>query len=279
MTAQCKKPLPLLEGENQHVFSHPSQKPLIITLDAAGLFLTAAALMLGIYLLPSNIMAMIMVSIPCCIYIHNDYANFISLGPGGTPSTFWGYLKILYLRIFALGNPLRPPKLYSSPNNHMASLGILKKANLEHRPGPRPKVAGIAPQRQLNQMGDTGCYHVLRRSLEYFAVAHPNKFAVAVSCFEKNGLALFARRPTRTTCGGEICHVHHSDRSLHLSLAPDDIAEVLDKGWGQRHPLARDQLWPPMPVPQEFVMIYAPRGRSCASNLPSSNSLMLVHLI
>jgi len=49
---------------------------------------------------------------------------------------------------------------------------------------------------------------------------------------------------------------------MHMNLHPDDIREVLEKGWGQRHPLARKGWWffGSMPVPEDFVMIYAPRG-------------------
>jgi hypothetical protein len=84
----------------------------------------------------------------------------------------------------------------------------------------------------------------------------------ARSCFEKHGLGLFARHPVNKTCQGEIFHVHPSDHSMHMNLHPDDIKEVLEKGWGQRHPLARKGWWflGAMPVPEDFVMIYAPRG-------------------
>lgn len=59
--------------------------------------------------------------------------------------------------------------------------------------------------------------------------------------------------PVASTCDGEICHVHDSDHSMHMALHPNDIGEVLRKGWGQRHPLAPGR-WPfSMPVPQCFV--------------------------
>ncbi|CRK22207.1 hypothetical protein BN1708_017932, partial [Verticillium longisporum] len=77
---------------------------------------------------------------------------------------------------------------------------------------------------------------------------------------EKHGLGLFARHPVNVTCNGEVCHVHDSDHSLHMTLHPDDIAEVLRKGWGQRHPLARKGWFGAMPVPEEFLMVYAPRA-------------------
>lgn len=64
----------------------------------------------------------------------------------------------------------------------------------------------------------------------------------------------------RVTCNGEVCHAHPSDGSLHLTLHPDDVREVIEKGWGERHPLARDNWWWRVKiVPSGFVLIYAPR--------------------
>jgi hypothetical protein len=101
---------------------------------------------------------------------------------------------------------------------------------------------------------------MLRASLENLAVQYPESFRIGTSCFEKKGLALFAQDPINATCRGEVCHVHHSDRSLHMNLHPDDAKVVLEKGWGERHPLARGG-WMKAYVPREFVMVYAPRNR------------------
>jgi len=194
---------------------------------------------------------------PFPFIIYNDYDNFINLGPGGTPARILGYLKITYLRLFALSNPYAPPTV-SDPIYPTA--GYLH-AELPKRVGPRPKIAGIAPQRQLNQSGCAHMYQMLRTSLENLAVTHPALFAIGTSCFEKKGLALFAKSPINVTCRGEICHVHHSDRSMHMNLHPDDAKIVLEKGWGERHPLARGG-WMKAYVPREFIMIYAPRNRA-----------------
>ena len=43
-----------------------------------------------------------------------------------------------------------------------------------------------------------------------------------------------------------------------MNLHPDDAKVVLEKGWGQRHPLARGG-WLGRYVPREFIMVYAPR--------------------
>lgn len=78
------------------------------------------------------------------------------------------------------------------------------------------------------------------------------------SCFEKHGTALFSVSPARRTCKGEICHIHYSDGSLHLTLHPADARLVLEAGLGERHPLARGG-WLERFVPAGFLMVYAPR--------------------
>jgi len=233
---------------------------LQVTLSGPALVLAVLSIIVSIQILQPSLTCTLVALAPIPWIIHNDYENFINLGPGGTPSTFFGYLKITYLRLFALSDPYTPPSFSSEkiyPTN-----GYYQRAHswLPKRDGPRPKIAGIAPQRQLDQQGCAKMYQTLRTSLETLAVKHPDMFRVGTSCFEKKGLALFARHPINPTCRGEICHVHHSDRSLHMNLHPDDAKIVLEKGWGERHPLARGG-WMKAYVPREFIMIYAPRDR------------------
>lgn len=232
---------------------------LQITLTGPALVSTILALIISIQVLKPSLICTLLALAPVPFIIYNDYDNFLSLGPGGTPSTFLGYLKITYLRLFALSDPYKPAtfseKIYPTVGYYQRSHSWLPE-----RTGPRPKIAGIAPQRQLNQPGCSKMYQLLRISLENLAAKHPNSFRVGTSCFEKKGLALFALNPINPTCRGEICHVHHSDRSMHMNLHPDDAKVVLENGWGERHPLARGG-WMKAYVPREFIMIYAPRDR------------------
>ena len=54
--------------------------------------------------------------------------------------------------------------------------------------------------------------------------------------------------------------MHPSDGSLHLTLHPADARIVLEKRWGERHPLARGG-WCTRFVPSGFLMVYAPRNQ------------------
>jgi hypothetical protein len=235
------------------------QNPLSIHLDTKAVIFTTLGLVIAIQFLVVRIVQAAMIAIPAVLYIYNDYQNFLNLGPGGTPSTFKGYLRIAWLHFWALRDP------FSAPRPQLGTLpesGILHQRPLPRRQGPRPTVVGIAPQRQINQSGSRPCFEALGQAAKRLAADRPETFSTGRSFIEKHGLALFARYPLQTRWQGEIAHFHDSDYAMHMALHPDDIQHVLDKGWGQRHPLGwhgwRDWLYT-MPVSPNFVMIYAPR--------------------
>lgn len=186
-------------------------------------------------------------------YIYHDYAAFLSLGPGGTPSTPVGYVKVKTLGVISLRDPLRPLPI---PPHFRPQKGYLD--SLPTRTGERPLVAGIAPQRQQTQRSTGEMYARLVSQIRSYAQEPANMLLERTSCFEKNSSGLFTSSPITRTCGGEICHAHPSDGSLHLTLHPADAKIMLQSGWGERHPLAKGG-WFRRFVPREFVLIYAPR--------------------
>lgn len=234
------------------------QDPFNITLDAPALLAVSVLLVVGMNFVDRLVLEVLIVGVPIMLLVHNDYLNFLKLGPGGTPPTPSGYARLTWYRLFTLRDPFSPPP--RNPNQ-LPSAGILSERPLPYRPGPRPSVAGLAPQRQLNQHGPWREYNQLRASLEALTTRLPQKFVTATSCLEKHGFALFARHPVNVCGNGEIVHIHNSDRSMHMNLHPDDIKEILEKGWGERHPMAWKG-WVQAPVPTTFTMIYAPRGMS-----------------
>ncbi|KAI9779121.1 MAG: hypothetical protein M1816_003744 [Peltula sp. TS41687] len=194
-------------------------------------------------------------------YIYKDYQFFLSLGAGGTPSTVRGWLWITFLRLFAHRDPYSPSTLRSHPAQPKGYFQTTQ-GTLPSRPGPRPTVAGIAPQRQLTQQGTQEIFSLLSAAILGVATANAETLTVDTSCFEKHSTGLFSRDPIQHSCDGEICHVHPSDGSLHLTLHPDDIRVLLLTGWGQRHPLARGEWLKRLTrIPPGFVMVYAPRDK------------------
>ncbi|EGZ77200.1 hypothetical protein NEUTE2DRAFT_78399 [Neurospora tetrasperma FGSC 2509] len=281
------------------------QDPFYITLDASALLAVSILTVLGMHFVHRALLEATIISVPIMLLIHNDYLNFLKLGPGGTPPTPSGYARLTFYRLFTIRDPLQAPERDPSqlpsagilainnnttntndPTGHNDNDKAASSGGLPYRPGPRPSVAGLAPQRQLNQAGPLPIYNALRSSLESLAQRHPNQFVTATSCLEKHGFALFSRHPVNVCGNGEICHIHtHSDRSMHTNLHPDDIKEVLEKGWGERHPMAWSTRgrrgggtsggkrggkgeswwwwWPVRsPVPETFTMVYAPRDEN-----------------
>ncbi|KAI6093767.1 hypothetical protein F4821DRAFT_221428 [Hypoxylon rubiginosum] len=231
------------------------QDPLSLTLDGTAIFAVTVLLILGVHILRPVAAALAIGLAAGLLFIHNDYQNYLKLGPGGTPATFSGYVRINWLKLWACRDPFTP---LPADANVEPVAGILRKKPLPYRCGPRPQVVGIAPQRQVNQFGSRECYLALRRTLENHSNVNSEEVGVGTSCFEKHGMGLFARYPFNKTCQGEICHVHNSDHSMHMNLHPDDVKEVIEKGWGERHPLTSQCLLK-MPVPKQFTMVYAPR--------------------
>ena len=53
-------------------------------------------------------------------------------------------------------------------------------------------------------------------------------------------------------------HVHPpEDGSMHLMLAENDVAELLERGWGELHPLV-----PVGRLPPTAVMVFGPRDEA-----------------
>ncbi|KAK0392605.1 hypothetical protein NLU13_2100 [Sarocladium strictum] len=238
----------------------PEQKPFTVTLSNRSLTVAALGLAILSHHRTLHLARLLLVFVPLALFVHNDYQNFLRLGPGGIPSTPQGYLKASWLSIWALKNPYEPAPAVP---HYTCSPGLLRKATLPERNDPRPTTAGIAPHRQITQYGSTQCFQALTRALQAFASMNPSEFETRVSALEKHGLALFSRKPTRQNrFQGEICHVHDTDHSLHLFLHPDDVKVVLEQGWGERHPMAWEWgPWKPAVGPF-FVMIYAPRSEN-----------------
>ena len=62
-------------------------------------------------------------------------------------------------------------------------------------------------------------------------------------------------RPEAMIVGREFTHIHPQPHggSMHTKLPEHQVAEVVDKGWGEHHPLALDGSIP------NLLMVYAPR--------------------
>jgi Family of unknown function (DUF5519) len=72
------------------------------------------------------------------------------------------------------------------------------------------------------------------------------------------------RSPEIALTKGELSHIHTTgDHSLHVVLSEADAKEVIDAGWGQRHPFAgyRPFGGKITNLPSTYIHIYAPRNQ------------------
>lgn len=194
---------------------------------------------------------------------YKDYLTFLSLGRGGVPYNFYGYLFIASHRPFTLRSVLD----YPSVPSHLTETGYLTSSSLSTRPGTRPIVKGIIPQRQITQQGNPSSFILTHACLKTLSTAHPTKCLTAQSCAETHSKGLFSlvdrqgcSRGTKPSglCEGEVCHVHPFDGSVHVKLHPEDVKIVIEKGWGERHSLANGWTFGKF-LEEGFMLIYAPR--------------------
>lgn len=177
----------------------------------------------------SNYLLVSLLLLPLLAYLtYKDYSSFLSLGPGGTPYNFYGYLTITLLRTLTLRNPRVPGLIPVELQNG----GYLSSTGLPKRSSPRPQVIGVAPHRQMNQRPRKEIFELLSESIVKLANEHPERLRIAASCFEKHCPGLFSTKQVNMTCNGEIAHAHPSDGSLHMTLHPKDASVIIEAGWG-----------------------------------------------
>jgi hypothetical protein len=201
-------------------------------------------------------------------HIKLDLKFFLSSRAGHAITASFSDIHELFLRTPALSDPLSPPKVTSFG---LTSRGCIE--TLPQRAGPRPVVEGISKHRQVTQLPslEETIHTCLRDLVADFTVRYPQQTYLGRSTFEDQGITLFARHRVYndTKYYGEILCAHSSDSFMHLTLNPTDAKMVIEKGWGQQHPLAsRRASWfywggnQPAPVPGCLMLIYAPKGEA-----------------
>lgn len=177
-------------------------------------------------------------------WIYSDYYRYLALGREGTPSTIGGWLRNKYLsfccRVLLRVNVLSNPFLDSMTDPYRGML-----SNLARRDGERPTILGLA-QRQGDQMPDD-----------------QDTEAAIAAILERRA----AEDPEPPAAGPGL------GPSPLVVLHPADCAEVIQKGWGERHPLgcaAENPAWRfwhyisrrRLPLPHNVVLVYAPRNEA-----------------
>ncbi|OXM68490.1 luciferase domain-containing protein [Amycolatopsis vastitatis] len=128
--------------------------------------------------------------------------------------------------------------------------------DIPDRCGHRPSTSAAPPHQQLSQTAPFHLQQELYRQCCALAgtVAHPSLVSVpgarALSMPDAASRGEFMVRR-------EFFHLHPSyDGSMHLSLPPRAARVVVERGWGEPHPIAGIHL------PAGTVLLYGPRDRS-----------------
>ena len=129
--------------------------------------------------------------------------------------------------------------------------------DLPLRAGERPETTSTNPHQQRSQNPAPEVYELLLSRA--FDFPHVERRPSAISVPGAQALWLSEEvanaRPEAFLIGREFAHVHPDyDGSMHMMLPPEAIEELLAKGWGEPHPMARRGL-----IPSSAVMVYAPR--------------------
>ena len=125
------------------------------------------------------------------------------------------------------------------------------------RSGEKPRTNYGLPHEQLDQNPPSEIYQALKDQAFDFPFVERRPSIISVPGAE----ALWLQEEGGHGCaeafmrGNEFAHVHPPyDGSMHMTLPEDLVAEVLEKGWGESHPLvAKGQ------APMSLVMIFGPR--------------------
>ncbi|MEM7160902.1 MAG: hypothetical protein AAF487_00550 [Bacteroidota bacterium] len=132
--------------------------------------------------------------------------------------------------------------------------------NLPIREGLRPETTNTNPHTQLNQQPEDISY--VTNLMDWaFEFSHIQKRPSAVSV--PGAIAMWMNEGhTCVQCnafmvGTEFAHFHpHPDYSLHLGLPKFEAEIIIEKGWGEWHPLIERGILPP-----NIIMLYAPRDQ------------------
>lgn len=174
-----------------------------------------------------------------------------------------------FSHVLSISDPLTPPTNSSA----FSSRGYLE--TLPQRAGGRPSLVGTTNPRQTTQTvagTEKDLIDRLRTVITNINTTYPHTTYLGRSTFENGDITLFARHRVfdYTKYYGEILRVDNIDGFLSMSLHPTDVRTIIEKGWGQRHPLSnRSGSWllhlqgqtQAYSTPSSRVVVYAPRNQ------------------
>lgn len=132
--------------------------------------------------------------------------------------------------------------------------------NMPNRMGKRPETTNTNPHTQLNQQPHDISY--VKNLMEWaFTLSNIEKKPSAISVPGAIAMCMEDEHTCKSCnafmIGTEFAHFHpHPDYSMHLGLPKNDAEIIIDRGWGEWHPLIKRGILPP-----NIIMMYAPRNQ------------------
>lgn len=128
---------------------------------------------------------------------------------------------------------------------------------LPARAGAKPKTTSTNPHQQLDQNPSSAVYDRLKDRA--FTFPHVDRRPSMISVPGAEALWLHDDHVCGDSdafmIGNEFAHVHPPyDGSMHAMLPSEGVRGLLEKGWGEMHPLALTGR-----IPQSAIMIFGPR--------------------
>ena len=129
---------------------------------------------------------------------------------------------------------------------------------LPPRSGPPPQTSDCTPHQQLDQNPSLEIHARFKACAFDFPFVERRPSAISVPGAEAHWLVDEHAHGCRESflIGNEFAHVHPAyDGSMHMMLPRECVAELLDKGWGEAHPLVSTGH-----IPDTAVMVFGPRN-------------------
>lgn len=204
--------------------------------------------------------------------LREEYKQWKAMGQGGTSMSWSGFMsnkaaeKTMAFEDTLTSDVYQNPSKYATgwdkatPAQRAAAQVSYLKEPLPVREGPRVRAKKfVFPQRERNA-ADPQDETIKAAYQEAFKALANADTEWKTSVLEKHGTALFLREslplsPLAGPAQREICHIHGTDMSGHVTLSFADAQEVITKGWGERHRLSGTS-W----IHLGYTMVYVPNN-------------------
>lgn len=204
--------------------------------------------------------------------LRDEFEQWKAMGQGGISRDWKGFMTNKTVEKTMAYEDTLTPDLYTKPSKYApgwekataaqkeAAYKSYLKEPLPVREGPRVRAKKfVVPQRERNAADPRNETVKAAYQAAFERLANTNT-EWRTSVLEKQGTALFLNNsqtpsPIVEASKREICHIHETDMSGHVTLSFADAQEVIAKGWGERHRLSGTS-W----LPLGYTMVYVPNN-------------------